>query len=622
MTTITPASTPAGEQPTGSAQEAPATTAPEGTDAAQATVEATTGAITIGATTTGATTEKADVAATGPAAATGIATAPDPAATGAPGPAAAGPGRPPARTAGAAPPADVWPGPPAPSGSVPILATLASGLVAAAVVPLSRPGLGWALGGVAVFAAIAGTLWHTLATRDPATRDPATRDPATPSAVDAALTTATEDRSSPAGRRSRWLETTAWGVAAITLLSVGAVRAAGWLFALCVFAAAVCVVPAVTSGRSVRGLILSGLLLPAAAVRGIGWAYRGTADLRQRTVGNLRLGLTVTITVVLVLVFGGLLASADAGFARLLGLVVPDFAADSLVTWGFVFGVATLTVLSGVFMLLAPPRVDPEPRPDGPRAIRVAEWATPVGALVALFTGFVGVQITVLFGGASYVLGPDGPDYADYARSGFGQLVAVTVLTLVVMGVVGWLAPRETQLERWLLRGLLGALGLLTLVIVASALHRMHTYQEAYGFTRLRVLVSVVELWLGVVFLLVLAAGIRLRATWLPRLVLATGVAAVMALAVLNPDGFIAEQNIARWQAAEPGEEISLDVRYLQGLSADALPALICLPEEYRATAIASITASLADDPGDWRGANLSRAHASRLLEQEEPACD
>ena len=270
-------------------------------------------------------------------------------------------------------------------------------------------------------------------------------------------------------------------------------------------------------------------------------------------------------------------------------------------------------------MLLAPPQVDAEPRP-GNRTVRVAEWATPVGALVALFSSFVAVQLTVLFGGASYVLGPDGPDYAEYARSGFGQLVIVTILTLVVMGVVGWLAPRETPLERWLLRGLLGALALLSLVIVASALFRMHTYQEAYGFTRLRVLVSVVELWLGTVFLLVLAAGIRLRGRWLPRLVVATGVAAVMALAVLNPDRFIAEQNIARWQAAAPGQEAQLDVHYLSSLSADALPALMCLPEEQRLATVTRVGDALADE--DWRSANLSRAHARRLLAgEEQPAC-
>ena len=48
----------------------------------------------------------------------------------------------------------------------------------------------------------------------------------------------------------------------------------------------------------------------------------------------------------------------------------------------------------------------------------------------------------------------------------------------------------------------------MTIVVVVSALYRMHLYEEAYGFTRLRLLVSVFEGWLGVVVLLVLVAGV------------------------------------------------------------------------------------------------------------------
>ena len=70
---------------------------------------------------------------------------------------------------------------------------------------------------------------------------------------------------------------------------------------------------------------------------------------------------------------------------------------------------------------------------------------------------------------------------------------------------------------------MLGALCLLTLVVVASALYRMHVYEEAYGFTRLRLLVSVFEGWLGLVVLLVLGAGLRLRGSWVPRAVLLSG---------------------------------------------------------------------------------------------------
>lgn len=570
---------------TSPASEPPSTSAENQENAAQAEQAAATAE---GATTPGA-------------GATGIATTPSAAAgPDAPGPAA--PGAPPAAVT------PVWPSPAVPAGAAPAFA-VAGGLLAAGLVPLGSPGLGWPLAGMAVVAATAGGLWSTLATAAVPTAQ-APPPAAAPSSA----------RPGPAGTpRARWVESAAWGVAVIALLSVGAVRAADWLFALCVFAAAVAAVPAVTSGRSVRGLLLNALLLPAAAVRATGWAYRSAAAVRQRTVGNLRFGLTLTITAVLLLVFGGLLASADAGFARLLGQALPDVGIDSAIARLFVFGIVTLTVLSGVFMLLAPASVDPQPRPDGRRTVRVVEWATPVGALVALFSLFVGVQLTVLFGGASYVLGPDGPDYAEYARSGFGQLVTVTVLTLVVMGVVGWLAPRKAPLERWLLRGLLGALGLLSLVIVASALFRMHTYQEAYGFTRLRVLVSVVELWLGVVFLLVLAAGIRLRAGWLPRMVVATGVAAVLALAVLNPDRFIAEQNIARWQAAAPGAGTQLDLVYLRGLSADALPVLICLPAEDREFTVWKIESEVMDESGDWRSANLSRALARRLLSGAAP---
>ena len=80
-----------------------------------------------------------------------------------------------------------------------------------------------------------------------------------------------------------------------------------------------------------------------------------------------------------------------------------------------------------------------------------------------------------------------------------------------------------------MLRVLLGALCALTLVVVASALYRMHVYEEAYGFTRLRVLVSVFEAWLGLVIVLTIAAVARLRGPWVPLVALLSG--AVMLLA-------------------------------------------------------------------------------------------
>ena len=145
-------------------------------------------------------------------------------------------------------------------------------------------------------------------------------------------------------------------------------------------------------------------------------------------------------------------------------------------------------------------------------------------------------------------------------------------------------------------------------MIVASALHRMHTYEQAYGVTRLRLVVSVGEAWLGSVLLLVLAAGVRLRGRWLPEAAVGTAVAALLALAAANPDGLIADRNLARY--ARTG---SVDLAYLSGLSADAVPALDRLPAPLRDCALARVGRRLAGAE-DWRGANLGRAEARTVL--------
>jgi hypothetical protein len=249
-----------------------------------------------------------------------------------------------------------------------------------------------------------------------------------------------------------------------------------------------------------------------------------------------------------------------------------------------VFVVFTGLALAGAFLAAAPPRWDVV-SPSPARAARPIEWIAPIGGLVVLFAVFFGVQVTVLLGGDDYVLRTAGLTYAEHARSGFGQLVAVTLLTLaVVSAAVRW-APRETPAQRRVLRLLLGALCLLALAVVVFALHRLHLYEEAFGFTRLRLFMNVFEGWLGVLLVLVLLAGVRLRARWLPGAVVATAAVALLGLAAINPDGFVADRNVSRF--ASTGK---VDIAYLQVLSADAVPAIDRLPEPQRSCALAGIS--------------------------------
>jgi len=229
--------------------------------------------------------------------------------------------------------------------------------------------------------------------------------------------------------------------------------------------------------------------------------------------------------------------------------------------------------------------------------------------VIGVFAVFLVARLTALFGGHEYVRRTTGMTYADYVHQGFGQLTVATILTLAIIGTVVRRASRESATDRVWLRVLLGLLCGLTLVVVGSALSRMHVYEEAYGFTRLRLLVSVFEAWLGVVLVLVLVAGVRIHGGWVPRVALLLGTAMLLGLAALNPDAYVAERNVERFE--QTGK---IDVYYLRGLSADAVPALDRLPGPVRDCALTGRT--IGDE--DWLEWNLGRLRAARSLGDEE----
>ncbi len=79
--------------------------------------------------------------------------------------------------------------------------------------------------------------------------------------------------------------------------------------------------------------------------------------------------------------------------------------------------------------------------------------------------------------------------------------------------------------------------------------------------------------------------------------------AALLMLAVVNPEALVASENIDRWQR---GEE--LDVDYLSGLSADIVPTLDRLPEPIRLD-LRHRLAHRSDDT--WNSWNLARMRAA-----------
>jgi hypothetical protein len=379
-------------------------------------------------------------------------------------------------------------------------------------------------------------------------------------------------------------------------------RDADWVLVLGLLASALLVAAALTDARTVFGTFAGAVAWPFAGLRGLPWLGRTLRTLGGRS-GTAAVVRTIALSTLAVLVFGLLFATGDAIVAHWLSLVVPNVR-GSLVLRLFVMVAVSGTLLAAAYLALNPPSVD---LPGRKRAVQHRfEWLAPVLLVDAVFVLFLLAQAAAFFGGHDYIQRTTGLTYADYVHQGFAQLTVATVLTLLVV----WAASRkagDSSADLWWLRGSLGALCLLTLAVVASALHRMGLYQDAYGFTRLRLLVDVFEGWLGLVVVGVIVAGIGMRGWWLPRMALLAGAALLLGLGLANPDAWIARHNIERYETTG-----KVDWSYLRGLSADAAPTLAALPPEQAACALED--PSPEEDDG-WAGWNLSRQRAADALD-------
>ena len=205
-------------------------------------------------------------------------------------------------------------------------------------------------------------------------------------------------------------------------------------------------------------------------------AGRGrAAGPRRRRLGSLA---ALVVSLVLLLIFGGLLAGADAVFAS-RGRQDPAHCGR----WrGRPLDLELRAALPRHAGRVLPGRraARLRRRRRSPRrrhgaacgAARVGSAGRRPGAAVRRVRRRPGDRPRLE--GDEHVLRTAGLTYAEYARQGFWQLLAVTVLTLLVMAVAARLAaPGDRRRTGSGCGCCSGLLALLTLVIVASALSRM-----------------------------------------------------------------------------------------------------------------------------------------------------
>lgn len=184
-----------------------------------------------------------------------------------------------------------------------------------------------------------------------------------------------------------------------------------------------------------------------------------------------------------------------------------------------------------------------------------------------LFAIFVFIQIKYLFGTHDFVI-ESGFTFAEYARSGFFQLVWVIALAglMLILFYRGTVFHGSNLFLKLLKIFLILQVG----IIAMSALKRMNIYQAEFGFTVLRLYVEwFIYFCLVILGLVAVSVGIgwEFRKFFYTSLVL--GLGALCLVSSLNVDRMIARENVNRYLVS--GKE--LDMGYLLfHLSADAVP--------------------------------------------------
>lgn len=274
------------------------------------------------------------------------------------------------------------------------------------------------------------------------------------------------------------------------------------------------------------------------------------------------IGLVLAVPVVITL--AALLASADPVFASFfdLGLDAEKIAGHATFLVGGAWAMMAL--------LRAAAATEDEHESTAHPSAAIGNVV--LAAITVVFGLFAASRLLALTGTAEHIAETRGLTWAEHARSGFFQLLAVAAITLAVLLFVrGWSTSRDDRQHKVMQRLALIDV-VLVIGIVVDAVYRLVGYENAYGLTVLRLYSMCFAIWIAVVFLIVGGSflGSYDGRKWLTPMILTTALGALLTMNAINPEAVVAERNMTG-----PTKAGETDAYYLANdLDSDARPTI------------------------------------------------
>lgn len=176
-----------------------------------------------------------------------------------------------------------------------------------------------------------------------------------------------------------------------------------------------------------------------------------------------------------------------------------------------------------------------------------------------LYLVFTKIQISYLYIGTTL---PQGFNYAEYARSGFFQLIFLVVLNVLFIIFIKKNTVSNGKLQEKIILCLYSLITILTFNMAFSALYKMKLYIVAFGFTRLRILSSIFTIFLCIVLIIVFIFIFKNINMFKPIVI--CGAIIYVFINFANIDDFITRKNL---ELTKNSKEI--DISYIINLSFD-----------------------------------------------------
>jgi hypothetical protein len=339
----------------------------------------------------------------------------------------------------------------------------------------------------------------------------------------------------------------------------------------------------------------------------------------------------IVIALPVIAVFASLLSAADPIFEKRFTDFIEVFNIDNLPEYIFrlVYILIFAYALAGTYLHAAQKSgEDISEKSLISPFLGFTESTIVLGSVVVLFVAFVIIQFQYFFGGQANI-NLEGYTYSEYARRGFGELVAVAFFSLLMLLGLGAITRRDTDQKRKVFSILGVTLVGLVLVMLVSAYQRLVLYEFAYGFSRLRTYTHVFMIWLGLLLVAVVVLEVLRRERSIGLTMILASLGFVISLSILNVDAFIVRQNVQR-EIQGTGDEAftqgrpDLDAQYFLDLSDDAVPALVeafsnkSLPVNVHEKLGAALACKQYDREQDTREIPWQAFHVSRYLADRE----